>query len=397
LKVLAIAETFFLEQPTGLARVAWDVCRELAHRGHDVELLCPSTSSAAELESQVIDGVHVVRFRPPSVSRLDPRNPWIRVRAYRRAIEAIADSKGWDAIHCHGIYGVAAALLLPSGRPPIVHSIHSPAVEEQAWNWAHEGFGGMARLPGLAMIRHFERLALRGSAVCHTLSDFTRRRIERLYPQAVTHRWAVIPHWVDESWERTHSQAEARQLLGWKLDQPVVLSVRQLRPRYGLDDAIRSLARLIGERRCDFRIVGSGESRRRLEALSRDLGIQRGVVFEGSLSEQSLRLAYQAADVFLLPSRALECFGLIAQEAMASGLPVVATCVGAIPEILAPITPQLLVPPGDHCSMARTVAGVLDKSINVPPASAVVDHVTRRYSRHSLGDAYERLFLSLTA
>jgi hypothetical protein len=47
--------------------------------------------------------------------------------------------------------------------------------------------------------------------------------------------------------------------------------------------------------------------------------------------------------------------------------------------------------------MARTVAGVLDKSINVPPASAVVDHVTRRYSRHSLGDAYERLFLSLTA
>lgn len=397
MKLLAIAETFFPEQPTGLARVAWDVCRELAHRGHEVQLLCPSSRTAMEIDSQAMEGVRVVRFRPPSVSRLDPRNPWIRVRSYQRAIEAIADSKCWDAIHCHGIYGVAAALSLPPGRPPIVHSIHSPAVQEQAWNWTHEGLGGMARLPGLAMIRHFERLALRGSTVCHTLSDFTRWRIERLYPQAVARRWAVIPHWVDESWKRTHSQVEARQRLGWQVEQPVVLSVRQLRPRYGLDDAIRSLAHLIRTRRCDFHIVGSGESRRHLEALAGNLGIQRGVVFEGSLSEQSLRLAYQAADVFLLPSRTLECFGLIAQEAMASGLPVVATCVGAIPEILGPITPHLLIPPGDRRSMTRIVAGVLNKSITVPPASAIVDHVTHRFSRHSLGDAYERLFLSLTA
>lgn len=397
MKLLAIAEAFFPEQPTGLARVAWDVCRELAQRGHSVHLLCPSSLPITELESQELEGVRVSRFRRPTVSGLDPRNPSIRVQSYRRAIEAIGDSRSWDAIHSHGIYGVAASLSLVARRVPIVHSIHSSALDEQAWNWTHGGLTSVAKLPGLALIRHLERLALRGSAVSHTLSDFTRHRMERLYPEAVTKRWAVIPHWVDESWGRTHTQVDARRRLGWPLDPPVVLSVRQLRPRYGLDDAIRGLERLITARRCDFHIVGSGESRRQLETLATGLGIQRGLVFEGVLCEQALRLAYQAADVFLLPTRALECFGLIAQEAMAAGLPVVATCVGAIPEILAPITPQLLVSPGDHSSMAAVVEGVLDRSIPVPTPSAIVDHVTSRFSRQSLGDAYEQLFLSLTA
>lgn len=397
MKLLAIAETFFPERPTGLARVAWDVCRELVRRRHEVHLLCPSSLVATDFDLQELEGVQVCRFRAPAISGLDPRNPWIRVRAYRRAIEACGALNRWDVIHCHGVYGVAAAMSLTRRRVPIVHSIHSPALEEQRWNWTREGLSGAAKLPGLALIRHLEEKSLTGSAVCHTLSDYTRHRMERFYPMSAMKRWAVIPHWIDESWQRTHSRNDARRRLGWRIDVPVVLSVRQLRPRYGLDNAIRALAGLIATGRCEFRIVGGGESRAHLERIAVGLGIKHGVMFEGLLSEESLRLAYQAADVFLLPTRALECFGLIAQEAMAVGLPVVATCGGAIPEILAPLMPQLLVPPGAEPSIADRVAAVLAGSISIPEPSTIVDHIVTRFSRQRLGDAYEQLFLSLNA
>lgn len=397
MKLLAIAETFFPERPTGLARVAWDVCRELVHRRHEVHLLCPSSLVATDFDFQELEGVRVCRFRAPTISGFDPRNPWIRVRAYRQAIEACGASNRWDVIHCHGIYGVAAAMTLAPRRVPIVHSIHSPALEEQKWNWTHEGISGIAKLPGLPLVRYFEEKALAGSAVCHTLSEYTRHRVERLYPASAMKRWAVIPHWIDESWQRTHSRYDARRQLGWRIDMPVVLSVRQLRSRYGLDDAIRALAGLITAGRCEFRIVGDGALRAYLECIATGLGIKHGVMFEGFLSEKALRLAYQAADVFLLPTRALECFGLIAQEAMAVGLPVVATCDGAIPEILAPIMPQLLVPPGAESAIAGRVSAVLERRVAVPEPSTIIEHVVMRFSRQRLGDAYEKLFLSLTA
>ena len=395
MRILAIAETFFPEHPTGLARVAWDVCRAMAKQGHDVHLLCPAFLTSSEFDTQRIADVQVSRFAQPRVSAFDPRNPSIRIDRYRDAIDAIGDPRDWDVIHGHGIYGVLAAAVATERRVPIVQTIHSPAFLEQLWNWTHEGLGGALKLPGLMEIRRLEGAALGAATVCHTLSHYTRSRIESLYPKARLNRWALIPHWLDRSWLRTSDLREARRALGWDEESRVVLTVRQLRPRYGIESAIRGVRTLVSRGVCHLHVVGDGESRPGLERLARELGLARGVSFHGRVADDKLRLAYQAADVFLLPSRALECFGVIAQEAMAVGLPMVATCVGAIPEMLAPIMPQLLVPPGAEARIGELVAAVLGKRVYVPSPQEITDYVTSRYAESTLVAAYERMFVSL--
>jgi len=397
MRLLAIAETFFPEYPTGLARVAWDVCRAMARQGHDVHLLCPAFLGSSDLEPQRVDDVQVWRFAQPRVSAFDPRNPSVRIAHYRAAITAISDPRSWDVVHGHGIYGVLAAAEATDRHVPIVQTIHSPAYLEQLWNWTHEGLGGALKLPGLATIRRLESAALGAASICHSLSEYTRSRIESLYPRACEKPWILIPHWIDRRWCRTTDQRAARRVLGWREESPVVLTVRQLRPRYGVECAVRGVSSLVRSRACEFHVIGDGESRLRLERLAWELGLAGGVSFHGRVPDDTLRLAYQAADVFLLPSRALECFGVIAQEAMAVGLPLVATCVGAIPEMLAPIMPQLLVPPGADARFGELVAAVLQKSIELPPPQAIIDYVTARYAQPTLVAAYERMFLSLAA
>jgi glycosyltransferase involved in cell wall biosynthesis len=79
-----------------------------------------------------------------------------------------------------------------------------------------------------------------------------------------------------------------------------------------------------------------------LEAQVAALGLQNCVYFAGFVPDDELPLYYQAADLFVLPTRSLEGFGLITLEAFASELPVVGTPVGATPELLAQADPRLI-------------------------------------------------------
>jgi glycosyltransferase involved in cell wall biosynthesis len=393
LRVLAIAESFFGDHRNGLARVAWDVARALSARGHEVHLLCPAAGPVAP-ETTIVEGVAVTRYPRPRVSAFDPRNPWVHVAGYVEAIRGLSGRGPWDIVHCHGIYGMNAAADVFGTQVPKLLTIHSPAVLEQAWNWTHGTVFDVAKLTGLPLISHFERRALEVSTLCHSLSTYTRELMERLYRQAEGKPWRVIPHWIEAGWWRTVPRAEACRQLGWPQEARILLTVRQLKPRYGIDVAIRALAAPLGQCGGEFRIVGDGPQRGSLEALAAATGGRNRVVFEGGVSEERLRLAYQAADAFVIPSRALECFGLIALEAMAVGLPTVSTMVGALPEILGPVTPELLVPPGDIGKLGDRVASVLRAARSVQAAQSaalLVSHAKSRYSKSEGVSMYERL------
>lgn len=394
MRVLAIAESFFGDHRNGLARVAWDVARALAARGHEVHLLCPAAGPAAP-ETASLAGVAVTRYPRPRVSAFDPRNPWAHVSGYVEAIRGLSRRGAWDIVHCHGIYGMNAAAEVFGTTTPKLLSVHSPAVWEQAWNWTHGSAADVAKLAGLPLIRRFERRALEVSTICHSLSTYTRESMERLYVEAEAKPWRVIPHWIDAGWWRTVSLEEARALLDWPKETPIVLTVRQLKPRYGIDVAIRALAAPLERCGGEFRIVGDGPQRGSLEALAAATGARKRFVFEGAVSDERLRLAYQAADAFVIPSRALECFGLIALEAMAVGLPTVATKVGALPEILGAVAPDLLVPPGDEIALGDRVAGVLGAARSVQAAQSaalLVSHAKSRYAEAGGVSMYEQLF-----
>ena len=79
-----------------------------------------------------------------------------------------------------------------------------------------------------------------------------------------------------------------------------------------------------------------------LARLAGEMAVEECTHFIGHVADEVLPDMYAAADAFVLPTTELECFGLIALEALACGRPVLATPVGAIPEILEPIEPRWL-------------------------------------------------------
>ncbi len=123
----------------------------------------------------------------------------------------------------------------------------------------------------------------------------------------------------------------------------------------GLPDLLRALAEMKEGESVTLRIVGEDwGGGRALRTLARGLHIDRRIVWTGGVPPDALRREYVSADLFVLPSH-MEPFGIVLLEAMAAGLPVVATSVGGIPEVVHDGLTGLLVPPRDPAALAHAL------------------------------------------
>ena len=145
-------------------------------------------------------------------------------------------------------------------------------------------------------------------------------------------RVRVVPGGVDAArYDRPRPTSEAKALLGWPQDRPVVVAVRRLAQRMGLDNLIRAMPEVT--RRVPealLMIAGRGPQRSELDAQVAALGLADNVRFLGFIADDDLPLVYRAADIAVMPSRELEGFGLTAVEALAAGTPVLVTPVGGL-------------------------------------------------------------------
>jgi glycosyltransferase involved in cell wall biosynthesis len=163
--------------------------------------------------------------------------------------------------------------------------------------------------------------------------------------------------------------------------------VAALGPTKGVEVLLSAAARLRrAGRRFTLRIVGDGPLREPLEAQARGLGLQACVRFEGAADREGVARALRTAAVFALPCVALQDgrrhdgLPVALLEAMASGLAVVATPVGGIPEVVAHGTNGWLVPPGDGASLAGALAALLaDGSMRARLGAAARDTIVRGY------------------
>jgi len=160
--------------------------------------------------------------------------------------------------------------------------------------------------------------------------------LSRLHGDHILSKVQVIPGWVDiNKFKIIHNRSAVKSQLGWPVDVPLLFTIRRLVPRMGLDKLAYALREVKGLGKSFYLIIGGqGPLRTDLETLINKLGLSANVKFVGLVPEDVLPVMYGAADAFVLPTAELECFGLIILEALACGTPVLATPVGAIPEIL---------------------------------------------------------------
>ena len=342
--------------PGGSRVVARELARGLAGRGHEVTFLVGRHGPDVP-DDERRDGVRIVRYE--GAGRAGEF-----VRAGRRAAARLWAEGGFDVVHTHFAYAALGPLMaLPRGVPHI-RSFYGPWDEE---GWVEDTFGGSSwagrmRAVVKKRLRHqVEAMNLRRSAVAVVLSEHSRQEVRAFgYPAP---RIRLIPGGTDtERFRPAKDRAVARQRLGLPLDRPLLLSVRRLAPRMGLDNLVRAMP-AVAARRPDVLLLigGKGPERERLERLVGGLGMENNVRLLGFIADECLAAHYQAADAFVLPTVALEGFGLVTTESLACGTPVLGTPVGATPEILRRLDARLVLPGVAPDALAEGITAFLEQ------------------------------------
>lgn len=226
------------------------------------------------------------------------------------------------------------------------------------------------------------------TAVSESLRDATRAEL------GVRREIAVIPNFLDCSLYRRQDVPDLRRLYAADAAK-LAIHVSNFRPVKRIDAVLRVFAAIA--RRVDARLllVGDGPELATAYRLGRELGVSPLVESVGA--QEAIIPLLSAADVFLLPS-AQESFGLAALEAMACGVPVVASRVGGLPEVIEHGVTGFLNPPEDLDAMADSAVAVLtDAAMHRRVAAAARRTVTERFCSERVVPMYEGYYEQVTA
>jgi glycosyltransferase involved in cell wall biosynthesis len=297
-----------------------------------------------------------------------------------------------------------------------VRSFRNPATMRHAWAFARwcrarriavvhttELYANIFGLPAAALARVPVRIANRREinpdktpaqiamqrtayAFAHRIVANSRAAANRLELERVPRRkTTVIPNGLDLGSFHTPPRPKSRLRN--------VIVVANLRPEKGHDvliDAAANILLRVPDARFDF--VGDGPGRDSLLERVRALGIERAFTFHGHRDDIPDCLA--AADIFVLPSRS-EAFPNAVLEAMAAGLPIVASAVGGIAELIADNRTGLLVPPDDPASLcARLSLLMTDSSLGSRIGDAARAEARAHYSFDRMVTAFDRLYVN---
>lgn len=252
-------------------------------------------------------------------------------------IKQFAAEKGitYDVIHSHyWMSGLAAEALSDAwGGTPIVHMFHTLGEMKNRVARSEDERAGEDRLNGeRQVLRRVDRI------VVATLAEKTQLRF--LY-RADDRKMVVIPPGVDTSHFYSIPSDEAKQFVGLKPENRMVLFVGRIEPLKGLDTLIQAMSCLNLQgihMPVHLAIIGGepnvipedmSEEMARLQKLCDELCMGGMVVFLGKRGQDTLPYYYSAAEVVVMPSL-YESFGMVALEAMACGTPVVASEVGGL-------------------------------------------------------------------
>src|SRR3989442_1483527 len=244
----------------GGTRMLWEQSSRLVARGHDVRVVCRAGSDgdASTAERQ---GVRIRRF---PIDRRTARGFILSsVLGARRAVTLELKDHGADVLHMHqplAGYGVLTSAAV-RGLPRL-YSFHSSAPLEyrsrRGMTVRHRG--GFTGWLGLAALWGVERACVRRATTIHALSDYSSELLWKLY-RVPRDRVVKIPGGADTAWFRpAEDRAAVRKALDLPAAGPVLLTVRNLEARMGLDLLIRAMAILKRDMPEALLLIGGGGS-----------------------------------------------------------------------------------------------------------------------------------------
>lgn len=301
-------------------------CEELARMGHHVVIVTPGFKRDIESLSP---NLILKRVKVSSLLPLRALQFWIGVPD---AIKECERDAAFDVVHFNGVsYWFLRRRVTHATQVCTIHHL----VKDAGGGIHGESPGPFPALSteNNPLLPFLERRCIHSVDRIIAVSEFTRRRIIEEYgiPAELID---LVPNGVENNPRVSEALTapDARNLLGLG-SEPILLFVGRVNdPRKGIGTMLSALGLLSKDVNVRLIVVGGGDQKDAREKADA-LGISESVTFTGMISEGLLRTYYAASDLFVCTST-MEGFGLTILEALENGLPVVATAVGAIPELI---------------------------------------------------------------
>ncbi|GAB3694603.1 glycosyltransferase [Nocardiopsis oceani] len=385
-----------------------------AHRG---EPACPASLHVCALSRQLAKRGHKVTVY---VRRSDPEQPDVRTRMARGVSVAYLDAgpaqplgEGEQAEHT-GAFGTALASVLDEETPDVLHAIgwtsglaalHAQAHSEKDQSKtpivqtfhslnASEQRSGLTHRPDRARME-----SILASRADHVLVNSTDQQGELARLGVPRHHVSVVPFGVDPDHFSVEGSASAEPWQTRREERPRLVSVTSLTETGGAERLVEAMARLpeaelLLVSTADDQDVALDGNAQRIELLAKEAGVNDRVHLTGPVERKELPRLLRSADVYV-SAASYDPYGGAVLEAMACGLPVVATATGAVPEAVLHRTSGVLMRFGRPEEVARSVRAVLNTpTMSTAYGIAAVDRARSRFTWQRIAVeteiAYER-------
>ena len=362
----------------GSGTIAAEIGMQMAFRGHEVHFLSEAPPARLTDFSDNLFFHEVVA----------PNYPLFVQRPFSVALASkmvdVSLRVGLDILHVHYAVPLAtsaflAGQVLGKNAPKIVTTLHGTditlvgsdpsflpitrfSIEKSDWITAPSTF-----LRGTT----YEELGVSPQAEIEVIPNFVNSEVFSLPKSAVT--GDLCDNYID--------------------DKRVITHISNFRPVKRLDDVIEIFSLVREKMPAHLLLIGDGPDRSRIESEVRRRGLEGDVCFLGKQLNFVEKL--QMSDVFLLPSES-ESFGLAALEAMSCGVPVVASDVGGLPEVVGQGREGFLAPVGDTKAMSEYVLQLLeDSSLRSSCGRAARAAAVGKFSQDKVIDSYESRYKNL--
>ncbi len=399
MNIVCVADVSIKDVVGGAERVLYEQTSRLAKKGFQVSVITRRLLSHAD-DHEFIDRVHEFRYH------LSRRNALTfllsSILNSRKIFLDLIKIQPVDLIYIHqSLPALGIILTSQSKRLAKVYTCHSLGFEEYETRTPKPSrlFSNIKfRLNSLAR-KHVEKYVISKSDSVIVLSEFMKNKLVAYY-KIDPDKILIIPGGVDLSkFEYLGNKSGAKNKLKLAEEIIVLLTVRNLVPRMGLESLIFSMNEIVpAAKKIVLVIGGEGELKPKLSQLISDLKLGGAVILKGFIPEAELPSYYQAADYFILPTRCLEGFGLVTVEAMACGTPVIGTPVGGTKEILMKFDPTFLFEDTKAASMTKLILEKIRYYIEYPDDYQELSRrcrafVEKNYSWEANVNSVEALFV----
>lgn len=372
-RILIIADSILKDDRGGAERVIDEYTQGLVKKNYNVSILVPLRKN--NLAKEEIDGgVKIYRFG--QLKKTGMINVLYTLIDGIKTISKISKTEKFDLIIINQPFsGIVSYLSSITRKIPKLYFFHSPWPEEYMISKHRKGFGYEVR-------KIIEKLVLSGCDKIICYSNFMKNKIISIHG-VPEEKIKFITVGVDTQKFAFGDKNIVRSQLNLPKEKFIIFTARRLVPRMGIENLLYAIQKLIADYDNILLVIaGSGPLEYKLKKICSELNINSYVKFVGMLDDNTLPLYYRAADIFVLPTKYLEGFGLVTLESLASGTPVLATPVGGTVEILKKFDESMLfkgTKPEDIYEGIKSLISNPDKLLQIK--NKCRDFILNNYSR----------------